>query len=284
MSNVIGTRQHALEDLETVRFIASALFDVSAEKIGRLRTAFEKNKEFYDDISRLYQSIKQTAFERGELPKKTSSVEKTLSVAFTSNTRFYGSVNTEIMLSFVEYMHSGSMSDYLVIGRTGKAFIENNPDTKASHCMFYAFTEDEPTSEEIRAFLQHVEPYDQIQLFYPSFVNVFTQKVVMKDVTYAPHEPTAGGHTSAKFDYIFEPELPKILDFFETKVRYLLVQRAMLESELARTAARLFSMNQAQERSDVAAAHLRHVIRKDKANFSDSRLLESFSAIPKWNK
>ena len=32
MSSALGTRQNELNDLETIGFVASALFDVSAEK------------------------------------------------------------------------------------------------------------------------------------------------------------------------------------------------------------------------------------------------------------
>ena len=282
MSSSLRTRKNELKDLETIGFVASALFDVSAEKISRLRAAFEKNKAFYDDIASLYQSIKQTAFERGELPQKSVTVVQTVTIAFTSNIRFYGAVNAEVMGAFIDHMKSGVVSDYIVIGRTGKMLMENSPNME-KHASYYAFKEDEPTGEERRQFLKSVAPYSQVQMFYPSFLNVFSQKVVMQDITYTPHAEAASRETLA-FDYIFEPELPKILDFFETKVRYLLFKRVMLESELARTAARLLSMNQAQDRSQEEIIHLRRVIRRDTANFNDLRLLESFSAISKWKK
>ncbi len=282
MSNALGTRQNELEDLETIGFVASALFDVSAEKISRLRAAFEKNKAFYDDIADLYQSIKQTAFERGELPQKSATVVQTATVAFTSNIRFYGAVNAEVIGAFIEHMKSGAKSDYIVIGRTGKILMENAPDCE-KRTSYYAFKEDEPTGDERKQFLKSVASYNQVQIFYPSFINVFNQKVVMQDITYTPSAKALPGSTLA-FDYIFEPELPKILDFFETKVRYLLFKRVMLESELARTAARLLSMNQAQDRSEETIVRLRRAIRRDTANFNDLRLLESFSAISKWKK
>ena len=281
MSSALGTRQNA-GDLETIGFVASALFNVSAEKINRLRAIFEKNKSFYDDIADLYQSIKQTAFERGELPQKSATLVQTVTVAFTSNIRFYGAVNAEVIKAFIEHMKSGVKSDYIVIGRAGKMLMENTPDFQ-KRISYYAFKEDEPTGEERRQFLKSVAPYGQVQMFYPSFLNVFSQKVVMQDITYTPHVGAVPGNTLT-VDYIFEPELPKILDFFETKVRYLLFKRVMLESELARTAARLLSMNRAQDQSQEEIIRLRRASRKNIANFNDLRLLESFSAISKWKK
>lgn len=282
MSSSLGIRQNELEDLETIGSVASALFNVSAEKIKRLRAAFEKNKTFYDDIADLYQSIKQTAFERGELPKKSVTVVQTITVAFTSNIRFYGVVNAEVIEAFIKHMRSGVKSDYIVIGRTGKTLMENASDLQG-RVSYYAFKEDEPDDEERRQFLKNVASYNQVQIFYPSFQNVFSQKVVMQDITYTPHTEIVPEHTLA-FDYIFEPELPKILNFFETKVRYLLFKRVMLESELSRTAARLIPMNKAQDRSVEEVIRLRRAIRRKITNFNDLRLLESFSAISKWKK
>lgn len=283
MSTSVGTRAQELGDLKTIRFVASALFDMSAQKIGRLRAAFEKNKEFYDDIAGLYQAVKQTAFDRGELPQRPrTTAVRTVVVAFTSNKRFYGSVNADVMHSFVEYMRKDGDADFIVIGRTGKVLMENNPEYE-KRASYFSFLGDEPDSAEIRQFLKNVALYDQVQLFFPSFVNVFEHTVLMLDITYAPHE-TPVDTSIPVFDYIFEPELPKILEFFETRVRFLLFQRAMLEAELTRTAARLFSMNQAQDRSDEAVVHLRRATRKSIKNFNDLRLLESFSAISKWKK
>lgn len=281
MSNLVSARGQELEDLETIGFVASALFDVSAEKINRLRAEFEKNTAFYDEIASLYQSVKQTAFDRGELPARAPSVVSTVSVAFTSNTRFYGSINAEIITEFIEHMRSAEDTDFLVVGRTGRTLVET-ASGKLPKCSFYAFTEDEPTGDEIRQFLKFVAPYERVSIFYPSFVNVFAHKVAVRDVTYAPRPDHVRAAT--EFEYIFEPELPKILAFFETRVRYLLFRRAMLESELTRTAARLFSMNQAQDRAEGEAARLRRIMRHDAENFSDLRLLESFSAISRWKK
>ncbi len=283
MSTVLGVREQELGDLQTIRFVASALFDISAQKIGRLRAAFEKNKGFYDDIASLYQSVKQTAYERGELPERPATTAiRSVAVAFTSNKRFYGVVNNEVMRSFLEYMQSGVDADFIVIGRTGKALMENHPESE-KRASYFSFEGDEPTGDEIRQFLKNVTLYDQVQVFYPSFVNVFKHTVLMLDITYAPHEKKADD-TTPRFDYIFEPELRKILEFFETRVRFLLFERAMLEAELARTAARLFSMNQAQDRSDDNIVLLRRAIRRNTKNFNDLRLLESFSAISKWKK
>ncbi|VAW32778.1 hypothetical protein MNBD_CPR01-589 [hydrothermal vent metagenome] len=281
MSTAVGTKQHKLEDLETVKFVVSALFDISVERLGRLRAEFQKNQKFYVDISELYANIKQTMKEHGDLRKKTTNVKKKIFIAFTSNARFYGSINSDVMRYFLEGIKNADDTDALVIGSTGKGFLENSSNAFPS-VPSIVFAGDRPTKKEIKKFLEQVAGYEEVHIFYPSFVSVFSQKISEIDITH-----TASKSESKKtepMEYIFEPELPKILTFFETRIRYLLFSRIVLESELARTAARIFSINRAQDRANKQIKTVRRAIQKDVDTFNDLRLLESFAAISKWKK
>ncbi len=281
MATLIGTRKRELKDLETIRFVTSALFEVSTKKIAHLKTAFKKNRTFYTEISNLYKSVKQAAFNRGQLPKKTVGSVRKISIAFTSNSRFYGSVNTDVMNSFLKHMND-EHSDYVVIGRIGEFFMRSFPEFE-KRASYMSFKGDEPTTEETRAFLKKVTTYDSVCVFHSSFINIFNQKVSILDIAHAPLSNSTDD-TGENIDYIFEPELPKILTFFETRVRHLLFQRIMLESELARTAARLIAMNKAENKADEVIESVQHLIKRDVSTFNDSRLLEAFSAISKWKK
>ncbi len=281
MATIVGPRKKELDELETIRFVTSALFEVSAEKIDNLRSSFELNASFYEEIGKLYGYVKQAVHTHGQLPEKSHDLSQKISVAFTSNSRFYGSVNTDVMNLFIKNMQD-TKSDYMIIGRMGEYFMRNFSDL-SSRVSFLSFEGDDPTMEEVHAFLKKVSAYDQVYVYHSTFVNIFTQKISVLDIAHAS-EPDSSEHKKGSADYIFEPELPKILAFFETRVRYLLFQRIMLESELARTAARLIAMNKAQDRADNALATLRRILKRDSATFNDARLLEAFSAISKWKK
>ncbi len=281
MSTVEDVKKEELEELETIRFITGALFEVSAENISRLRSSFEKNRLFYTDISELYHLVKQSALLRGDIKdNNTTTKVHGISVAFTSNSRFYGSINSDIMETFLEHVRV-TKRDCVVIGNTGKVFMSNYPEK--DRVSYFSFAGDRPTVKEMRQFLKTVSEYDQVYVFHPTFVNVFTQTVSVLDITHTPqiNEDIAEGDIE-KVDYIFEPELPKILHFFETRVRYLLFQRAMLESELARTASRLIAMSVAEEKAEDSLRQVRDDLRRGTETFNDMRLLESFSAIKKW--
>lgn len=79
--------------------------------------------------------------------------------------------------------------------------------------------------------------------------------------------------------FIFEPELTKILDFFETQVMNLLLQQSFLESELSRTAARLVSMDQAQLNANKFILQQTMLLNKARKSESNTRLLETYASI-----
>ena len=83
---------------------------------------------------------------------------------------------------------------------------------------------------------------------------------------------------------LFEPELPKILEFFNRQVRRLLFIRIMLETDLSLTAARLLSMSAAEERSSDLIKEKQSEIRKTLSSFINAKLLETFSSIRSWTE
>ncbi len=282
MSAAVEAKQSELHQLETLRFVTGAFFELSAEKIGRLRIAFEKNQRFFTEVAELYEAVKQAAAPSTAAAQASAKTSRDIFVAFTSNAHFYGSVNADVIRVFVDRAMR-SPGDLLVIGETGKSFVEEYPLLK-SRLTYVSFQGDDPSKVESEQFLRRVAAYDHVYLFHPAFLNIFTQVASELDITHAPASASEGRAAPAekRFEYLFEPELSKILKFFETRVRYLLFQRVMLEAELARTAARLLAMDNAESKANTALATLQRTIRREVETFNDSRLLEAFSAIAKW--
>ncbi len=280
--STLAERHQELLGLEALQFVTSTFFELSAEKIGRLRREFEKNRKFFEEVSGLYEAVRRAAAKaKGE--HGSTARGRSVAVAFTSNAHFYGSVNADVVRALVDHIAQAPEEEILVIGNTGKSFMEGY-GLHGRAGEFFSFAGDDPTREEIRQFLDRVAPYEHVRVFHPSFVNVFTQTVGELDITHAPPEYGQRDEALGAVDYIFEPELSRILSFFETRVRYLLFRRTMLEAELARTAARLLSMNQAEDRADKSLAALQHRVRHEAEAFKDARLLETFSGLVKFRK
>lgn len=273
-----------IEDAEAIRTISGALLEVAALRIKNIKREFEHNKTFFKEVSELYNIVKESSVKLGiKLPNSDMSQKekRTISVVITSNQRFHGLLNSRVVDRFLD-SDRGEKSKCIIIGRTGKQYTSGGGED--DECEYITFKNDYPTPGETLAFLRKVAPYDHVFLYYPKFVTVFSQEVGVVDITYSQDSEANDTDKEKGLDYIYEPELVKIIDFFETQVRKLLFLRIMLESELARTSARLVKMNATEGISTKMVENKKRVLRKERSIINDIHLLESFSSISQWLK
>ena len=170
----------------------------------------------------------------------------------------------------------------MVIGQTGIEYL-NSFGLKGGF-QEIRLQKDYPNRQEVSQLVEKTKSYDRVLVYFPSFVTLLTQKVGLLDITQPP--ASKGGIKALeeeKIVYIFEPELEKILVFFEKQIRSLLFVRSILESELSRTAARLLSMNNAQQRAEDLVKTKKRQLTQASRSVSNARLLETFSGISMWN-
>jgi ATP synthase F1 gamma subunit len=271
-----------LDELTTLKFISQAFTEASAASIKMIRDKFETNKEFYDEISHIFHLVR-IAYDKYKKEKKIKNdenkQERVLSVALTSNHRFYGNINVNIMRKFMTDVEQ-NRSEVMIIGTTGKDFMKSSGFSRKFDTLIFA--KDQLTIDEMKDFLEKIKPFHKVFLYYPQFVSLLTQTVGITDIT----QVAQFGEKNAdeKIEILFEPEVPKILEFFEQQVRSLLFLHVLLEADLSRTAARLISMNAAEERADEIIKEQKAILRKINSSVANRRLLETFSGMSVWKK
>lgn len=86
----------ALEEGEGLKTISQAYAEIANLKIKRIRGLVERNRYFFEEISKVYGLIKRLAQQKGVNVKKPKGV---VSVILTSNYKFYGSINEDLIKS-----------------------------------------------------------------------------------------------------------------------------------------------------------------------------------------
>lgn len=285
--SIITDKKEEMGDIETAKLVTSALRDISANRIEELRNKFETNLRFYNEIGELYSLVKEEAYRRMEVAGSSkenlfpdeSRRKGLVSVAVTSNSHFYGALNRDIMDEFMKHYEKGSRTDLLIIGKTGVQYIENKKldmEYKEMH-----FESESPTAIELKKFLSEVDGYRNVYMFYPKFINVFEQRVGTRDISFMPKKMDIKKSGEAT-KYVSEPMFPKMFEFFETQVKYILVRRTMLESDLSRTAARLMKMDQAEGKAIEKISKSKRELESAINRMQNIRLLETFSGFAKW--
>lgn len=261
--------------MQTASFVTTMLRDISATRLQSIRAAFDKNALFYREMHQL-DALVQTYALRHSLSEGQTETGKQIFVALTSNRRFYGTINREITERFIGRMEKDQDSAYLMIGQTGRNLLELTDHSGQSG--YWEFANEEPTEKEIFELIRILSDYESIYVFYPTFINPFRQEVALIDIT---HKASPEFVEGVSVDYIFEPEIDELIEFFETQVRLILFNRVLLETKLAQTGARLTRMQRAREQADDLIKEQRRAIHKEQVGLQNKRLLETFAGFQK---
>lgn len=275
--SAVKESQEILDSLQTASFVTTMLRDISATRLQAIRAEFDKNAAFYREMHQMDALVQTYALHYSLINKEDKEdTSKQLFLGLTSNRRFYGTINREISERLIGRMEKDPDSNYLMIGQTGKNYLELTD--YAQKCKYWEFSSDEPTKKEIAGLINILAEYKSIYVFYPTFINPFRQEVALIDITHKAEPQFA---EQLPIDYIFEPEIDELIEFFETQVRLILFNRVLLETKLAQTGARLSRMQRAHEQAEDLVKEQRRVIHKEEVAIQSKRLLETFAGFQK---
>jgi ATP synthase F1 gamma subunit len=266
-----------IEQGTSLKLIAQAYTELASIRLKKIRDDTERNRQFFDDLTYVYGIVKKVAKKRGISPNPKP--KKRISVLLTSNYRFYGNINNELVKFFM-VGNAKYPSDKLVIGETGRNYL--NGIRYFHQVSTFILKKDFPDNEELKKLVAILEDYQQILIFYSRFKTVLTQEPTIKDITQTEDlssEEQKGSENLAEF--IFEPEIIKMLNFFDNQIKILLLEQTFLESELARTASRLISMDQAQGNAEIFIKKEKTELGQLKKSIDNIRLIEAFASLSK---
>lgn len=267
--------KETLEHTQTAQFVTTMLRDISATKLQSIRALFDANHEYFIELHGLMALVEAHAQEKGYLNKEKEQTSKRVYVALTSNKRFYGTLNKEVIGYLREKIQNDKNASCVIIGQTGHQILEASSEPFPAD--FELFASDEPTPQEAFASIASLSVYDEIIVVHPTFINSFEQKAKETDLTHVPQRTELKEHPPLQ--YLFEPEILEMISFFRTQIRLVLFSRVLLETRLALTGARLMKMQRARERAGELLVQQRQVIHKELRTVQSMRLLETFTGF-----
>lgn len=260
--------EQTLEIGRALKLVTHSYTEISSLRIRRIRDRIIRNRDFVEEISRLYLFAKALALHKGIYDEQKT--DRTLSIVLTSNYKFYGDLNNQLIRFFV-INTSKYATDRLIIGRTGIDFLK-------SINYFHPYQvnilkKDVPNDLELKNLVAQISGYKRILVYFSQFKSILTQLPLVKDITQYPTKISSKN----PINYIFEPEIGNIMRFFDTQITTVLLEQAFLESELARAAARLITSNRAENNADVFIADKSRDLLNSQRSITNRRILEVFT-------
>lgn len=266
-----------LEDSLSLKYIAQAYTEISAAKLKKIRMGIEKNRLFFEEITKVLHVVKETAL-RQRL-SMTHKPKGTVSILQTSNYRFCGDLDHKLIHFFI-VQTTKLQTDRIIIGKTAEEYFNGYGFSHPFKSL--VFKTDTPDEMEMNNLANLASEYNQVLVFYPKMKTVMVQQPSVVDIAQysLPHKEDEKTY----LEYIFEPEITDILKLFENQITSLLLKQTFLEAELARTASRMVSMDEAQINADTYIKKQKRLLAQAKTSQLNMQLLETVASLLKWKE
>lgn len=258
-----------IEEGRSLKQIAQAYSEIAVLKLKKIRGMLDRNRVFFDEISQVYSLVKHFALKKGLVVSKS---KKTICIILTSNYRFSGTISSSLIDFFISQTKNLD-TDRILVGKTAADYFRFNPVFPHSQTILLAA--DQPTPRELTNMVSYIKDYNHVLVFYPRLKSLLVQKNTMTDITAASLQTAKG---EAQTGFFFEPEIPKILAFFDQSILTLLLEGTFLESEVAWTAARFISMDQAESEANKFIKDKEKLKAFAKKDLLNKQILESYAA------
>lgn len=263
-----------LEEGQSLKAIAQAYSEIANLKIKRIRGAVERNRLFFEEISNVYSFVKAFALKKKLIRHKP---KKRLDILITSNYKFYGNINSSLIKYFLGLNREFREVDKIIIGKGGIDFFRATKLLTNYHEV--ELKDDMPTPLELSDLVKVISQYNQVLVFYSKLKSLLSQQATFTDLTAISFYIQAFQVEGKLIQFIFEPELPKIVAFFESQILNLLLEQTFLESELSRTASRFISMDQAESQANKFIKEHQKLKGYTKRSLLNNQILENYARM-----
>jgi len=280
-----------IENLEGLNNMVKAYEEIAASRIVHSRELVLTNRSFIDEISIIFSEVLESyKKEMDNIVKKRGAKSikdltflqkngKTLYLLVSANTGLYGNLVRRTFDLFLENSKEVN-TDKAIIGKLGLYMWQQ---TKIKDKYFYFDFPDQSVDENLlRNILNFIISYEKVIIFYGRFHNLVTQEATFSDISGNAYSNKKSSQESIK--YVFEPSLEKILEFFEKQIFASIFEQTMQESQLAKIASRLTTLDNASEN----ILKKLNIVTNEKNITSHRHLnkkqLETFSSRALWGK
>jgi F-type H+-transporting ATPase subunit gamma len=254
----MDTLKKVKEDLETVNLIStitSVYCEIAKMRMNQIRGWVLKNREFLQEIAKIYQKTKLAYFsflKKGKILKEGKDLEKitflkkipkTAIIFLSANQPFYGKLIYEIWSVLSDFLEAKGI-ELIVVGKIGRDLVLRfDPSKKFS---FFELDDDKPKKEEVEKIVEFAKRFQRVIVFHGKFESPIKQSAAASEISGI--FPTLEKIEKAK-EYLFEPSPEEIFEFFETEIFTRLFHQTIFEHQLAKFAARVIAMYEATEKS-----------------------------------
>lgn len=229
--------------------IASLRMKATRAKVLNSRGFIAAVNEVFQEVLASYKKevlkiVESKGVKRGQGVTLLAHNGKTVVVFLSSNTGLYGEIVRRTFELFIDDARKPE-NEITVVGKLGKTMYLSEAVNKPY--TYFDLPDFGIDVSQLAALVRHLVQYERIIVYYGQFVNVLDQRPARFEIsaqTLLTNVST--GEEKRARDYLFEPHLERILQFFETEMFAGLLEQTVRESQLSKYASRILAMDNAQ--------------------------------------
>jgi len=262
MANLRDIRNR-IDSIKNTRQITRAMKMVAAAKLRKAQDHIIQMRPYASKMKDIVARLVDNSSEEHELLKVSESIDEGLFIVIgydrglcgAFNNNLFKVVEQTIESDYAQYKEEGSLSLICVGRKAIKYFGKREYNIKAEFPDFFGDL-DFAKASEIMTIAENgfkAGEFDEVKLAYNEFKSVIAQERNVESVL--PIDPAnlieeEGESDFSKNEYIFEPDIDKILKKLLPSHLNLQMWRAILESNAAEQGARMTSMDNATENAN----------------------------------
>jgi F-type H+-transporting ATPase subunit gamma len=282
MANVRQIRRRIRSVQNTIR-VTRAMEMIAASKMRRAQQAVEASRPYSQRIQELlYHLAAQVGSEDVSHPLMQSRFASQIAlVHITPDRGLSGGLNSNLNRFSGKFLLDQNLPAKLIaVGKKGRDFmLRSGRDVRA------IFTDigDRPGIEHVLPITKLItEDYangsvDQVYMVYSQFINVMVQRPTL--VKLLPVEPSPELETTQLSGYVYEPDIPGVLDALLPRFVEMQIYQAFLESAASEQAARMVAMRTATDAANEFLGDLTLAMNKARQETITAELLDIVGGV-----
>lgn len=244
-----------LNVIEGFMAIVGAYEEIAASRMQNIRHDVLHTREFLGEINTIFHQVKISYKKELEHFMKHHRIRyenglsviqkngKTMSILIATNTGLYGDI---VRKTFQLFQHDvqQNKSDVLIMGKIGRKFFSES--NKNAPFAYVELADNKINSPDMQKIVHLLLPYQTVVVYHGLFKNILNQEASMTDIS-GNMNKTPDSNEGVHTKWLFEPDLEKILLFFESEIFSSLFSQTIYESRLAHFASRMRSLDVAGE-------------------------------------
>lgn len=265
-----------LNTVGSLNDLISSLEELSAMRYRKTKNSVLNTRDYLDEINYLYKQVKnnykkiiESAGKDFKQAKFRNPTKGTVYVLLSANGGLFGDVVYRNFENFKNYVKRIPADEIVVVGSVGQKLIEFSELKETLRYTYFPLSDSSGDRENLDLILKHCLDFKTIVIFYSKYVEILVQKPIADSVTgdiVFEEAFSSFSKEQPKFDkdFLYEPDIEKVLALFETQIINTIFEQKVLESGLSKFTARMVALDSASEKIKINLGKLKQDYQKIK--------------------